>query len=639
MRSSNTPPNGRDGEPVARPSDGPATSIGLRRTSCALALLACLGCGDDGSPGMVATGAPTTSASIDAGPVAPVVVDAFEGPTTMPADWDAEPEPSPRADVDLTQYVPNDALAYVEFRSLDALEEALLRFSAVAELTGQSWSPVDALLPITSAGVDPSRVDRTAPIGIALAPVPGEFVPGLVLMVPALTDAPVVHSVAALQSRRMGVKRVDDGYAIVQHDQMSDDVPRGEAAVAQDLPEGFVRGRVSVGAIRPLVAPYVRQTTDHLNEQYRLARPRVSDSQLKKLDANAFLQGLEIADQIGFGLDLIQDQVDVELRLVDCKRVIERRERGKLGVEVDADTVQDLARHVELDDALSLVFAFDRDTMIEDFQEGWNEAQLEDVVKRGAKSSKSDDEFGDGGDALDTIARSVARMLASFEPAAAVSMSLEPAKAHVAVYLATKDVERAREAISLLLSKCDLETWGFEMALPIRSRIDGTMVEDYSVRFDTRRIGFDRRAAMREAFKTFLGDSTLHVKVATSEHHVLLVFGGDTTAVNRRIRSFDSQTTAHPTMTKAVGRSTRGEAATVVHTDFVQLISQIAGLGAVMTGQSVSYAHREIVREVGTDSAQFTFWTAIDGDDELLGATFDLNELARAFDAFKGSGL
>ncbi|MEM9380161.1 MAG: hypothetical protein AAGB93_09470 [Planctomycetota bacterium] len=633
MRSRNTPPNGRDAETVARPSGVAAATRALRGTASAVALLASVGCGGGSSPGAVATGPPSTSASIDTAPAVPVIVDAFEGPTTVPADWNVTPEPSPRAGVDLTQYVPNDALAYVEFRSLDALEEALLRCSAMAELTGQFWSPVDALLPLTNAGVDPSRVDRGAPIGIALAPVPGEFVPGLVLMVPALTEAPVVHSIAALQGRRMGVKRVDAGYAIVQHDQMSDDVPRGEAAVARDLPEGFVRGRVSVDAIRPLIAPYLRRTVDHLNEQYRLARPRVSESQLKKLDANELLQSLEIADQIGFGLDLVQDQVDLELRLADCVRVKERRERGKLGVEVDPGTVQDLARHIELDDALSMVFAFDRDTVIADFHDGWNEAQLDEVIQRGSRASEGRN------DALETIGRSVARMMDSFEPAAAVSMSLEPAKAHVAVYLATKDVQRAREAISLLLSKCDLETWGFEMALPIRSRIDGTMVEDYSVRFDTRRIGFDRRAAMREAFKTFLGDSTLHVKVATSGQHVLLVFGGDTTAVNRRIRSFDSETIAPGTMTRAVERATRGEAANVIHTDFVQLISQIAGLGAVMTGQSVSYAHREIVREVGTDSAQFTFWTAVDGDDELLGATFDLSELARAFDAFKGSVL
>ena len=43
----------------------------------------------------------------------------------------------------------------------------------------------------------------------------------------------------------------------------------------------------------------------------------------------------------------------------------------------------------------------------------------------------------------------------------------------------------AREAISLMLAKCDLDSWGFEMALPVWSIVEETLVEDF-VRFDTR---------------------------------------------------------------------------------------------------------------------------------------------------------
>ncbi|MEM8711825.1 MAG: hypothetical protein AAGG01_12805 [Planctomycetota bacterium] len=231
------------------------------------------------------------------------------------------------------------------------------------------------------------------------------------------------------------------------------------------------------------------------------------------------------------------------------------------------------------------------------------------------------------------------RMLRSFRPGAAVSFQMEPSKAHVAIYLSAIQPERAREAISLLLSRCDLESWGFEMALPIRSMMDGTLVEDYSVRFDTRRLDFDRRAAMRNAFKTYLGDSSLHLKVATSGSHVLVVLGGDTMAVDERIRDFSDRGHADSSVIAAIDRVSMTDAASIWRGDLVQIFGQISGLGAMAEGHSVAETHRDLVREVGDNTAPFVFWTGPRGSDEVFGASFDLHSLSVAFDAFKGSGL
>jgi len=643
MRTRNPIPHGRDDLVATKRPDRTVTAPALLCIPLTLLTAVVTGCERPAGTGGEDSASAPTSASIKPNAGAGVVVDTATGresSSPLPANWSEPAAKSLRPEIDLTQYVPNNALAYIEIRSMDALEEALLRFSAIAELAGQSpWTPVDAMLPLTSAGVDPSRVDRTAPIGIALAPVPGEFVPGLVLIVPAATDAPIVHSIAAMKSRRMDASRVAGGYVVLQHDQMPGAEFTGNAAVTEHLPEGFIRGRVSVAAIRPLLAPYVRDLASSLNEQYRLARPRVSDSRLKKLDAEAVLDQLEVAEQIAFGLDLVHDQIDIEFRLVQSDRVDASSDTGRATIDVDATTLTELSRHIQTDDSLSLILGFDRTTMLDDLEVSWESAQSTDVVTLGDGKDTADSDLSLDLSGLESIEESVSRMLDSFEPGTAISISLEPAKAYAAIYLATEDPTRARDAISLLLSKCDLKTWGFEMSLPIRSKVDGITVEDYSVRFDTRKIGFDRRATMRAGFKTFLGDSTLHVKVAVSGDHVLLLLGGDTVAVSRRIRAFDSESLADEKIAKAVSRANRGSGATVVHLDLVQLLSQIAGFGAIASGESASYSHREIVREVGIESAQFTFWSSVDGDDELLGATFDLGELARAFEAFKTSGL
>lgn len=622
----------------------PPRLLAVRSSQSAAALLAlsvALGaasCSSDDAPQDAPPNDRSTAAAASAG-VDPSVVSIETGQTQlggasgMPVD--GEPGDDEARTIDLTSHVPDNALAYFECESLDALEEAMLRYSLLAgDGSDAREAGAFASMPLVSVGVDPSKIDQTAPIAIAFAPVPGELFPAATVIVPSLTEGPIVNSVAALTARGMKARRIEGGYVVVEHVKMTDSDARGNAHIAQDLPMGLIRGRFNTQTFIPLLTPALYECADELNESYRISQPKRAPSQLRQFDADLLLAELRKPEEIAFGLELDGDRAGVTIR--------------KIGGDVTSSNVSDsptdlaaslneLAHHIDLDDPMSMLIGFNEETAFADFRRTW--ARFQDEFEE-----EEEDEDRIGGmriddEALESIGDSVQEMLSSFRPGAAVSFQFEPAKAHLAIYLAAKDASRAREAISLLLSQCELEEWGFEMALPIRSMLDRTLVEDYSVRFDTRRLDFDRRAKMREVFKTFLGDSTLHLKVATSDNHVLVLLGGDTTAVDARIRDFDSKGLADIDVVRAINAVDGADAATVLRTDFVQLFGQFAGLEAVSEGRSVADTFREIQRESGDDSASFTFWDAEISGDRILGAMFDIHALTTAFDAYKSSGL
>ena len=600
-------------------------SSGRNPTLAILLALLAVGCSgsDDSSTGPVA---PTSGVA----PPVPVGLVA-ESPVPRPGSEATSIDPdSAREPIDLVAHVPNNALAYFECSSLDALAEALLRYTTMSgtSFDGLSGAAL-ATMPLVTAGIDPATIDRSAPIGFAFAPVPGELFPSAIVIVPALTEGPVASSAAALTARGMKARRIDSGYVIVEHVEMLGMVDRGEARVAQDLPEGFLRGRFGTETFVPLLAPSIYTIFEQINESYRLARPDIPASKVRQFSADDLLEELRRPEEIAFGVSLNGDRAGVSVRLIGA---------GSEGANATEPTsmaaaLGELSHHIDFDDPTSLLVGFDREEVFTELERSWDALEFDNDDGEVVEGVRFD------GVATRAMEDALVHMLESFAPAAAVSMQFEPAKAHLAIYLAANEAERAREAISLLLSKCELDEWGFEMALPIRSMLDGTLVEDYSVRFDTRRLDFDQRAKMREGFKTFLGDSSLHLKVATSKHHVLIVLGGDTPAVDARIRDFAANGLADIDIVRAIDAIDGAEEALIARADFVKLFGQVAGLGAVSRGRSVADTYREIQQEVGDAQAPFIFWTATSGPDEILGATFDVKGLSEAFEALKGSGL
>ncbi len=432
--------------------------------------------------------------------------------------------------------------------------------------------------------------------------------------------------------RGMQARRVDAGYVVVEHASMHETVPRGDSPLTRSLPEGLVQGRFASDAFAPLLSSPLGALAEKLNESYRLSRPRTSASELYEFDAGEAVRLIGSMDVVALGLSVEGDRADLRVHVTRKDGVMP--EQGEISQV--STTVRGLSRYIDTSDPLSMLFASNGFLSLQEIEGSWQEARETSGL------AASDDlatllELHDG--TRDLVTDSLSDLRQGFHPGAAISFCLEPAKAHAAVYLSAKDDLRAREWISLLLSRCELDTVGFEMALPIRSRVDEIMVEDYTVRFDSERFDFDQRAEMRSAFKAFLGDSTLHVKVATKGHDVLVVLGGDTAAVSTRIREFNLMNDPAEHLHRALAALDGADSATILHTDFIKLLGQVAGIVAVSSGRSVAETAREIAREVGDAEAPFTFWSGDVASESIFGTTFDLSALSKTFDAFKGSGL
>jgi len=573
-------------------------------------------------PSTSAAGAPVTRSTV---PVDPAVSRAETiALIEAPAD-------DPNAAIDLTRHVPDHAIGYVEFASLEALEIATLR---VKTLTGEAAADVQrtvalATSPLIEVGIDPTKLDRTKPIAVAFVPGSGLEGPRPVIIAPARSEGPIASSATALSARGMGARRVEDDYVVVEHAGAADSTgSSGNAAVTLDLPEGVVRGCFDTDVLAPMLAMPLYGAASDMNESYRLARPQRSAGDLYEFDADAALAWVRGTPRMAFAIQMQGDAATVVLRETERDGV------ARAGAPSNGAIMSSLAQHLSATDPISFVAAFDRNDVTERITRTLGEiwTVLDEFEVLGGEMS------GRLELPNDEVAGEIERMLGSFHGAAAVSVDVEPGKALVAVYLLGTDIARTRQALSLLFSQCDVEEWGFELALPTRSVIAGTLVEDYTVRFDTSRLDFDQRAELREAFKTFLGDSTLHLKVATAGEHVMVLLGGDTAAVAGRIRAFSPGGACEPELRAAIEAASRGEDAIAGRVDTVALLGQLAGIRDVGRGHSVADTVRQIEREVGEGVAPFLFWSSFGGGARTMGAHFDFEAIPTAFDAFKGAG-
>lgn len=610
-----------------RPTVSPVSASAL-----ALALSALGGCGGQGEELPSTSGSAPIVAAVqpEAGPKGPSVEPAAGGAATASSEE--------RARIDLADLVPNTATAYVEFESLNALEEAVLRIRSEGDLDGLvEWEPMDMLTPFLGAGVDVQKMSAAHPFAMALAPIPGTDEQSTVLILPAVDQKPLVRSIAAMASEQFTATRFDGDYVVIQHEDLhATPESRGSAEVTQKLPDGFLRGRMSAGNLIETIGPYITSATDEVNEQYRIARPYLAGNEVTQFNAETLFDALRGAEEIAFGLELDADRVTAHARLVD---------RGEAeGVEVTGPKIEGrvleaLSRHIYGCDPFARIVAFEPAEALDRLKGAWDVISGSKLIYGRDSRGRAYPDLDMGPSAQAAIQAAVLKMLRSFEDAAAVSFGLEPGEAYAAIYLVSSDPARTREAISLMLAKCDLDSWGFEMALPVRSIVEETLVEDYSVRFDTRRIDFDERAAMREAFKTYLGDSKLHLKVATSGDHVLLLLGGDTPGTMQRVREFSEESPVDERIADAAKLVEDYEYAQVHHSDVIRLIADVTSLRSLHIGDAPPVSIREIRRQAEDDPSQITIWSALDGADAVMGASFELSGLRSAVEAVKLSGL
>jgi hypothetical protein len=617
----------------------PEHVVGLRPTvspfaagAAITALVALAGCGGEGEE------SPSTSA---AAPVVPVIqhqAAPSSPPSAAGEEGDATSTADTRPGINLVDLVPNSATAYVEFESLNALEEAVLRIRSEGDLDGLvEWEPMDMLTPFLAAGVDVQKMSAAHPFALALAPIPGTDEQSTVLILPAVDQKPLVRSIAAMASEQFTATRFDGDYVVIQHEELeATPESRGSAEVTQKLPDGFMRGRMTVSDLIETLGPYITSATDEVNEQYRIARPYLAGNEVTKFDTETLFEALRGAREVAFGLELEADRVTAHARLVDLEEVAED---APLGPQIERRVLEALSRHIYGSDPFARIVAFEPEEVLDRLKGAWEVISGSTLIYGRGSRGRTYPGMDMGASAQAAIQAAVLKMLRSFEDAAAVSFGLEPGEAYAAVYLVSSDPARTREAISLMLAKCDLDSWGFEMALPVRSIVEETLVEDYSVRFDTRRIDFDERAAMREAFKTYLGDSKLHLKVATSGDHVLLLLGGDTPGTMQRVREFSEESPVDARIAEAAELVEEYEYAQVHHSDVIRLIADVTSLRSLHVGDAPPVSIREIRRQAEDDPAQVTIWNAVDGGDAVMGASFELSGLRSAVEAVKLSGL
>ena len=609
-----------------------------RASLVAAALILGASCGKDEGP---VQGAAATSSSAPVEPVGAVSVSEVAAQPTVD-EIDPVNLAFDREAVDLRAEVPDNALAYFEFESLNRLEELSLRIASLSK------SPMEALLgtslatvPLAGVGIDPSKIDRDARIALAYVPVPGDLFPSPIVIVPATDEGPVVTSFRALANRGMRVRRIEGGFAVIEPAGLDESTERGNSILVNELPETAVRGCFETEMFLTHLNPSLEPISVALRDSYRNSRPKGWPGGLHNFSPEELTDHLRGSEQVGFGFDMEGDRVTLSLRLAEANS--EAYGGGQLTKELSA-TLDELGHHLDFTAPVAFVAAFDPETAVKSLRKQWERRDewmtFGSVDIFGSRVSEGNDERDElDHSALDSMEQAMVRMLDSFQPGAGVAFQMEPSKAHLAIYLSARNPDRAREAISLLLSKCDLEVWGFEMALPIRSMMDGTLVEDYNVRFDTRRLDFDSRAAMRNGFKTYLGDSSLHLKVATVGRQVLVVLGGDTQAVDARIRDFSDKGLGNLEYVRAVEEVSDGDSATIGHVDLIQVMKQLSGLGAVSRGASAADTHRKMKRDAASDTAPFLVWNSLEGRDSVYGASFDLFSLKRAFEAFEASGL
>ncbi len=583
---------------------------------------------------------PATATSASAPIVQPATSEARStAPDAATGEEQAADTPdTERAEVDLVDLVPNTATAYVEFASMDALEEAVLRFRSEGDMDGLvEWEPMDMLTPFLTAGVDVQRMDASEPFALALAPIPGTGQQSTVLILPAADEAPLVRSIAAMTAEQFTATRCPGNYLLIQHEDLAaTPESRGSAAVTEKLPRGFMRGRMNTKTLIDVLGPYLSSATEEINEQYRIARPYMAGNEVTQFDTEVLFEALRVAPEVAFGLELEADRVTAHVRLVDHEDTSGDRPPGP---RIESRVLEGLSRHVYGSDPFARIVAFEPEDVLSRLEDTWSEICHSELLHGRDSRNRSHPTLDMDPSAEAAIQAAVLKMLGSFESAAAVSFEMGPSRAFAAVYLISSDTARTREAISLMLAKCDLDSWGFEMALPVRTIVEETLVEDYAVRFDTRRIDFDGRAAMREAFKTYLGDSKLHLKVATSGDHVLLLLGGDTPVTVQRIREFSSEAPVDRRIAEAAELVEDYHDVQVHHSDVIQLIADIANLRSLHAGEAPPVSIREIRRRAEDEPAQITIWSAVDDGDMVLGTSFELSGLRSAVEAIDHSGL
>jgi len=499
------------------------------------------------------------------------------------------------------QLVPADTLAVLRIASLATLSGAALKISAIAERTGNDAS-LDARLKLAllQAGVDLTSLRQNDPIVMAVRMPQGSLEPQFVVYAPWVGD-PLPENDTMRQTSVAG-----NYIAITQPGVEAP--PSAPPDWCTDLGTGLLHMRVDVrsamrraGPMLPVIMAKVLPT-DGLQATFALEVHR-QRTQLMEL-----LQGAHWIDAI---VNLNEGKLSLATEI--------EVEGGPLSAQASkrGNPLAPLARHLAADVPMVGAVAFDVQ----------NEAQMdnEELLQALELLPKEVRE------AVHTLYSSSVDFMGRFDPGAVMLLDPTPGSMHVACVLQSSDPVQARAAFGDMLAMLDFDAIGFDLSLPERSRIGNAVVEDFKFRFDTRKLDFDARSAMRTAFESFLGDADLHFQIASTGREMMFVLGADTAATTARVRAFSAPNGAPPDLAAGLAALGKANPGWVWRIDVARFLTLQDEVRAALMGESAAAARRDALRrQPDVGSVPVVIWAGIQGSRAVGGLEVHLDHLERA---------
>jgi len=545
--------------------------------------------------------APTTSAAVSARPrptraeVRPVA-----NTPTPPA------EPSAPAFEPLT-LVPADMVAVVRIASLEEMEIALLKVGGIAERSGTP-APLRERLMLFSAqaGIEWGALRSDEPIVVAIR-------------LPARSTQPEIVVYAPVSRAKSGPGmptnqvEVDGDYLAITQPGVAPP-PAAPPRWCSGLGHGLLQARIDLRAL-------VRRVGGMLPMAIAGALP--SEGLSPELAAEVQRQQQELlalaasARELNLSIDLVEGRLSVatELEVDGGPVAAQASQRGNV--------LSTLARHLAADVPLAGAISFDVENAAQSGAEQFAAgiAALPEPMRA----------------ALGPVHSAALEFLRSFDPGAVVMLDPTPGSMHVALVMQALDPNAARNALGTLLAACDLDALGFDLSLPVRSRVGDAVVESFTFRFDTRRLDFDTRSAMRTSFESFLGSPNLCLFVGTSGRETIFVLGGETSATQARLRAFSTPAGAPQELVTGLEALGRTNPAAVWRIDAGRLVTLVDEFDAAASGGSAASARREALRRVpGLGSVPLVLWGGVRRESAFGGLEVDLDDLERALDILRG---
>ncbi len=502
------------------------------------------------------------------------------------------------------QLVPSDTVAVVRIASMEALEDTILKVSAIAERTGQPVQLREDLMALAAlAGVDWQKVRKSEPLIFAARWPKAATEPTIVAYAPlpgAINEPGQVARQTAM----------DGGYVALT----LDNSPAPNAAppawcesMAAEASSELVRAHVDVRSLMRRFGPSLPVWLGSLTPSEGLTPEQKEEFALR--DA-ALMEALKtcLALDVAVNVDSGKLALRSEIQLEEGPIAAQASERG--------NNLNALVRHLSADTPLVGAIAFD--TAHQAIDQGVIGGAMEWMAPLQA--------------VVDAVEGALPEFLGSFEPGAVTLIDPTPGAMHLAIVLQARDTSIAGTALGRLLGSIDFETVGLDLSLPVRSRLGNAVVEDFTIRLDGRRLDFDARSQMRELFEAFLGGPHIHLYMATSGREMMLVLGGANSGTEARLRAFTAPKGAPPELQAAVEALGNANPGQVWRVDAARLVTLGAEFAAAAVGGSPAAARRDALRAAPSlGSVPVLLWGGVRTDRAFGGCEVNLDDLERAF--------